>query len=82
MPYATSHQQKGCKCDRCEYRRAYQRALRAGRRIRPSTHTPSKSPPVRSYGEPWDSIIQAGAYYSQPPSGLPRNSDKIVRKTA
>ena len=77
----------GCRCDECKAAgTAYAKEYRERLRLRPpppkskATGTPRKTPPVRTYGEPWDSIINAGAYYSVPPSGLPRNNDTVMRR--
>jgi hypothetical protein len=80
MPAGPAHG-KGCDCPRCEHRRQYQRFYRAGQRVRPAPAAPAiTAPPVRTYGEPWDSRIAAGAYYSQPPSGQPRSNDRFLER--
>ena len=72
MPWGPSHG-RGCPCELCDIRREKQRAVRARGTVKRYIPPPAIEPKdVRTYGEPWDSIIAAGAYYSVPPSGLPR----------
>ncbi len=66
MPYTSEHRQAGCACDRCERKRELSRLYRTGQRINPPTVTPSKPKDVRTYGEPWDSMIAAAAESSVP----------------
>jgi len=78
---------RGCPCERCTNRRTRNR-LADARRREARRHQPKPilrttippTAPIRTYGEPWDSIINAGASCSVPPSGLPRNNDTMLRR--
>jgi len=68
---------RGCDCRRCQNRRTRQRTYAATRqhlRYSPPHINPTN---IRTYGEPWDSIIAAGALAACPPSGLPRANDRV-----
>ena len=76
MPSGPVHG-RGCDCPRCEHRRAYQRFYRSGQRVRAAAYVPTKpNPNVRTYGEPWDSRIAAGAAAAVPYPESPNRGTK------
>jgi len=69
---------RGCRCTDC--RAAHRIANSPGHQRTTKKTATAPTAPIRTYGEPWDSRIAAGAHWSVPPSGNPRNHDTAARR--